>query len=121
MEMDHVSLTARSVDRSIEFYEAIGLKLVRVTRMRRGSGAEYRNAYMFTGRFMLDAAASRLRAIGAPVIGEPFSISRDAVGVTFFDGRASPGFHYIRKPTKKPWRIALFSDPDGVNVELIER
>jgi hypothetical protein len=28
---------------------------------------------------------------------------------------------HVRKPRKKAWRIALFSDPDGVTVELVER
>lgn len=160
MSMDHVSLTVRSVDRSIEFYEAVGLKVLRVSRLRRNSGEEYRNAYMHSGRFMLellpvegskqqrrrpprsiekalhastgithlgvrvqnlDIAIERLKAAGATMIGEPFEIKRETVNIAYFDEKADRAIHYVRTPKTKPWRIALFMDPDGVTVELVQR
>jgi catechol 2,3-dioxygenase-like lactoylglutathione lyase family enzyme len=160
MSMDHVSLTVRSVDRSIEFYKAVGLKVLRVTRLRRTSGEEYRNAYMYSGRFMLellpvagpkqerrrlprsiakalhastgithlgmrvhnlDIAIKRLKAAGATMIGEPFEITRETVNIAYFDEKADRAIHYVRKPKRTPWRIALFRDPDGATVELVQR
>ena len=160
MSMDHVSLTVRSVDRSVEFYKAVGLKVLRVSRLRRTSGEQYSNAYMYSGTFMLellpymgakgrpnrrsrsvektlhgsvgmthlgvrvqnlDAAIKRLKAAGATMLGDPFAINRESVNITYFDEKADRAIHYVRKPQKKAWRIALFSDPDGVTVELVER
>lgn len=160
MSMDHVSLTVQSVDRSIEFYKAIGLKVLRVSRLRRGSGEEYRNAYMYSGRFMLellpvegskrqrrrpprsiekalhasrgithlgvrvrnlDIAIERLKAAGATMIGEPFEIKPKTVNIAYFDEKSDRAIHYVRTPKKKPWRLALFTDPDGVTVELVQR
>ncbi len=160
MSMDHVSLTVRSVDRSIEFYQAIGLKVLRVSRLCRTTGEEYRNAYMYSGRFMLellpsagskqqrrrlprsienalhastgithlglrvqnlDSAVENLKAAGATMIGAPFEIKRETVNIAYFDEDADRAIHYVRKPKKKPWRIALFRDPDGVTVELVQR
>ena len=160
MSMDHVSLTVHSVDRSIEFYKAIGLKVLRVSRLRRTSGEEYRNAYMYSGRFMLellpvagskqqrrrsprsiakalhastgithlgmrvpnlDTAIRRVKAAGGTMIGEPFEIKRETVNIAYFDEKADRAIHYVRQPKRKPWRIALFTDPDGVTVELVQR
>ncbi len=160
MSMDHVSLTVENVDRSIEFYKAVGLKLLRISVLRRNDGKEYRNAYMYSGRFMLELlpslkprqrvkklpptvekalqgstgithlgvrvgnlnrAVKRLQAAGAPMIGEPFRIEPETANTIFFDERADPALHYVRKPVTKPWRIAMFADPDGVAVELVER
>ena len=160
MSMDHVSLTVQSVDRSIEFYKAVGLKVLRISVLSRNGGKEYRNAYMYSGRFMLELlpllnprrrtkrppltaekalqgstgithlgvrvgnlnrAVRRLQAAGAPMIGEPFRIEPGTANTIYFDERADPAIHYVRKPVKKPWRIAMFSDPDGVTVELVER
>ena len=159
LTMDHVSLTVRCVDQSIKFYRAVGLKVLRTSALARSSGGEYKNAYMYSGRFMLellpligprarsrkrphsvtaalhgsvgithlgvrvlnlDTAIRRLEAVGARMIGRPFSIDRHSVNVSYFDEKADRAIHYVRKP-RKAWRIALFSDPDGVTVELVER
>jgi predicted enzyme related to lactoylglutathione lyase len=69
----------------------------------------------------LDAAIERLKAAGAHMIGEPFEIKRETVNIAYFDEKTDRAIHDVRKPTKKAWRIALFSDPDGVTVELVER
>ncbi len=153
-------VTVGDVDRSIKFYQAAGLKVLRISRMRRNSGEEYRNAYMYSGRFMLellpvigravraggrsgsiektlhgalgithlgfrvrdlDAAMERLAAVGARKIGRPFQINPGTVNNAYFDEKADRVLHYVRRPAKKAWRIALFADPDGVTVELVER
>ena len=160
MSMDHVSLTVESVDRSIEFYQAVGLKVLRISILSRDGGKEYRNAYMYCGRFMLellpslkrrrrvkkaavtaekalqgstgithlgvrvgnlDRAIKRLRAMKAPMVGKPFRIEPATANTVFFDEKSDAALHYVRRPVKKPWRIAMFTDPDGVLVELVER
>ena len=157
MRMDHVSLTVLDVDRSIEFYKAAGLKLLRISVLTRDDQV-YRNAYLYNGRFMLellparkgtherqrrvsrgsdsnlpgsthlgvrvrdlDAAIKRLGAAGAKMISEPRDIPKNAVEVVYFDKRADRAIHYVHKPRSKPWRIAMFVDPDGFVVELVER
>ncbi len=161
MSMDHVSLTVESVDRSIEFYKAIGLKVLRISILSRDGGKQYRNAYMYCGQFMLellpsinrrrgakkkttvtaekalqgaigithlgirvgnlDRAMKRLRAMRAPMVGKPFRIEPATANTVFFDEKSDAALHYVRRPVKKPWRIAMFTDPDGVLVELVER
>ncbi len=69
----------------------------------------------------LDIAIERLKAAGAAMIGEPFEIKRETVNIAYFDEKADRVIHYVRKPKGKPWRIALFTDPDGVTVELVQR
>lgn len=69
----------------------------------------------------LDAAIIRMKGAGATMIGEPFEVVKEKVETLYFAERADPKMRYLRSPGKKPWRVALFSDPDGVTVELIER
>jgi len=160
MSLDHVSLTVRNVNRSIDFYKAAGLKLLRISTLRRTGGKQYTNAYMYGDHFMLEllplrrgdrrhkkppvsaekalhgsiginhlgirvrnlgAAVKRLQAAGAELVGQPFQIDREASNVDFFDEESDSSLHYVRRPGKTPWRIVLFSDPDGVIVELVER
>jgi catechol 2,3-dioxygenase-like lactoylglutathione lyase family enzyme len=160
MSLDHVSLTVRNVNRSIDFYKAAGLKLLRISTLRRTVGRQYTNAYMYGGHFMLEllplrggnqrrrkppvsaeralhgsigmnhlgirvrnlgTAVKKLQVAGAELVGQPFQIDRDASDVDFFDDESDSTMHYVRRPGKRPWRIALFSDPDGVVVELVER
>ena len=54
MSLDHVSLTVRNVNRSIDFYKAAGLKLLRISTLRRTVGKRYTNAYMSGDHFMLE-------------------------------------------------------------------
>jgi catechol 2,3-dioxygenase-like lactoylglutathione lyase family enzyme len=160
MSLDHVSLTVRNVNRSIEFYKAVGLTLLRISTLRRTVGKHYTNAYMYGDHFMLEllplrggnrrhkkppvsaeralhgsigmnhlgirvrnlgTAVKKLQAAGAELVGQPFRIDREASNVDFFDDESDSTMHYVRRPGKRPWRIALFSDPDGVLVELVER
>ncbi len=69
----------------------------------------------------LETAVKKLQAAGAESVGQPFQIHCDASNVDFFDETSETTMHYVRRPGKRPWRIALFSDPDGVIVELVER
>ena len=159
MYIDHVSLTVCDVDRSIEFYRALGMKVLRISILGQPP-KQYRNAFMHGGGFLLellpfsgpkrqgakrrtsaqntlrgslgithlgvrvrnlDVAIERLKAAGGTMTGEPVTIARGAVNIAYFDEKADHGLHYIRKPTRKPWRTAMFLDPDGVVVELVER
>ena len=158
MYIDHVSLTVHDVDRSIEFYKALGMKVLRISVLGQPP-KQYRNAFMYGGGFMLalhswdekrqserrrtsaqktlrgslgithlgvrvrnlDVAIERLKAAGGTMTGEPVTIARGAVDIAYFDEKADHALHYVRKPTRKPWRTVMFSDPDGVVVELVER
>jgi len=158
--MDHVSLTVRDVDRSIEFYsKGLGLKLLRISVLRPAPDTEYKNAYMYSDSFLLelitaeeaatppyspeswqktmrgsigfthlgmrvrdlDAAIKRLKSAGATMVGEPFQVSKEKTDIIYAAHKVSPKIAYARRPGKKPWRIALFNDPDGVIIELVER
>jgi len=159
MYIDHVSLTVCDVDRSIEFYKALGMKVLRISILGQPP-KQYRNAFMYGGGFMLellpfsgrkrqgekrrtsaqktlrgslgithlgvrvrnlDVAIERLKAAGGTMTGEPVTIARGAVDIAYFDEKADHALHYVRRPTRKPWRTVMFSDPDGVAVELVER
>ncbi len=159
MGMDHVSLTVRDVDRSIEFYsKALGMKLLRKSKVKPTPDSEYVNAFVYNDRFLLelipaeesapegkdrpgtfqtamrgsigithlgvrvkdfDEAVAKMKAAGAPMLGQPIQV--DKVDTIFFAKGVDPKIRYLKEPRKKPWRVALFSDPDGVTIELIER
>jgi catechol 2,3-dioxygenase-like lactoylglutathione lyase family enzyme len=67
----------------------------------------------------LDVAVAKMKAAGATTIDQPIQV--DKVETLFFAKRVDPKIRYFKEPRKKPWRVALFSDPDGVTIELIER
>jgi catechol 2,3-dioxygenase-like lactoylglutathione lyase family enzyme len=69
----------------------------------------------------LDTATARLKAAGATMIGAPFKVTKEATKVIYVADEVDGKIRYARKPGKKPWRIAVFSDPDGVIIELVER
>ena len=160
MRMDHVSLTVRDVDKSIEFYsKGLGLKLLRISVLRPAPETEYKNAYMYSDSILLelitaentatppyspetwqktmrgsigithlgmrvhdlDAAIKKLKAAGATMIGEPFQVSKEKTNIVYVADKVSPKIGYARRPGTKPWRIAVFKDPDGVVIELVER
>jgi len=55
VRMDHVSLTVRDVDKSIEFYsKGLGLKLLRVSVLNPSPGTVYKNAYLYSDNFLLE-------------------------------------------------------------------
>jgi len=158
--MDHVSITVQNVDRSIKFYsEALGMKLLRVSVLNPSPETTYKNAYMYSGTFLLemitaddsakheetpqtwqqtmrgkigithlgvrvrdlDAAVRKVKAAGALMIGEPFEVRKESAAIKYAAKKADPRISYARRPGKKPWRIAVFTDPDGVIIELVER
>jgi len=159
MGMDHVSLTVRDVERSIDFYaKALGMKLLRKSEVNPAPGIKYVNAFVYNEHFILelipadtpvsepnprpatfqsamrgsvgithlgvrvddlDEAAAKMKAAGGTIIGQPIQV--DKVKTTFFADDADPAIGYLKEPRGKPWRVALFSDPDGVTIELIER
>jgi len=69
----------------------------------------------------LDVAISKMKAAGARVIADPVEVTGERVETLFFAKGVDPKMRYVKSPGKKPWRVALFSDPDGSTVELIER
>ena len=160
VRMDHVCITVRDVDKSIEFYsKGLGLKVLRISVLNPSPEIVYKNAYMYSDSFLLelitgkssatqqqtpeswektmrgslgithlgmrvrdlDAAVNRLKAAGATMIGEPFNVSKETTKIVYVAGRPLPKIGYAKKPSRKPWRIAVFKDPDGIIVELVER
>lgn len=69
----------------------------------------------------LEAAMARLEAAGARKIGGPFEISSKTTKIVYLAGKPPRRVRYARRPGKKPWRNAVFCDPDGVVIELVER
>ena len=159
MGMDHVSLTVRDVEKSIEFYtKALGMRLLRKSVVNPTPDTKYVNAFVYNDHFFLelipaepsaispqqrpttfpaamrgtigithlgvrvkdlDAAKAKMKAAGATEIDKPIQVNK--VETIFFEKGADPKIRYFKEPKKKPWRVALFSDPDGVTIELIER
>ena len=159
-KMDHVSLTVRDVDKSVDFYtKGLGLKLLRISELHPSPETQFKNAYMYSDNFLLEVitavdsatqlspppswqsslratigithlgvrvknlekAMARLEAAGARKVGGPFEISTKTAKMIHLAKRVPPTIKYARKPGRKPWRNAVFCDPDGVVIELVER
>jgi len=69
----------------------------------------------------LGAATSKMRAAGARMIADPVEVTGEMVETLYFAKGVHSKMRYVKSPGKKPWTVALFSDPDGAAVELIER
>jgi len=53
--MDHVSLTVRDVDKSVEFYsKGLGLKWLRVSVLNPSPDTQFKNAYMYSDSLLLE-------------------------------------------------------------------
>ena len=64
VKMDHVSLTVRDVDKSIEFYsKGLGLKLLRISVLNPSPGTIYKNAYLYSDNFLLEIITAESTAI----------------------------------------------------------
>jgi len=55
------------------------------------------------------------------MIGEELKVAKETSNIVYAADRVDPYIRYARRPGKKPWRIAIFSDPDGVIIELVQR
>jgi catechol 2,3-dioxygenase-like lactoylglutathione lyase family enzyme len=160
MGMDHVSLTVRDVDRSIEFYsKGLGMKLLRKSVVNPTPDSKYINAYMYSDHFLLElitaeesalgqsqpenfpkamrgsigithlgvrvkdlnTAMANIKAAGATMIGDPIEVVKEKVETTYFAEDVDSKLHYVKSPSENPWRVALFTDPDGITIELLER
>ncbi|MGA3109331.1 MAG: VOC family protein [Candidatus Bathyarchaeia archaeon] len=160
MRMDHVCVTVPDVDKSIKFYsQGLGLAVLRVSVLNPTAGTEYKNAYMYSGTFLLElitadrdatrgqnpnswqkamrgsigithlgmrvrnleAAIQKLKGAGGKMLSEPFNVSQENTNIVYAAERVDSEIRYARRPGKKPWRIAVFSDPDGIIIELVER
>ena len=63
VRMDHVSLTVRDVDKSIEFYsKGLGLKLLRISILNPSPGTIYKNAYLYSDNFLLEIISAESAA-----------------------------------------------------------
>jgi catechol 2,3-dioxygenase-like lactoylglutathione lyase family enzyme len=69
----------------------------------------------------LDDAINRLKAAGATMISEPFTVAKETTKIVYVANKVSPRIAYAKEPGKKAWRIAFFKDPDGVIIEPVER
>ena len=69
----------------------------------------------------LETAMGKLEAAGARKIGGPFEISKKTTRIAYAAVKVPPNIKYARRPGTKPWRNAVFSDPDGIVIELVER
>jgi len=69
----------------------------------------------------LAAAIKTVKAAGGVMIGEPFEVSKNSSEIVYVARRVNSKIRYAKRPGTKPWRIAVFSDPGGVIIELVER
>ena len=69
----------------------------------------------------LERAMAKIESAGAHKIGGPFEISSRTSEMLYLGKNTPSRIRYARKPSKKPWRNAVFCDPDGVVIELVER
>jgi catechol 2,3-dioxygenase-like lactoylglutathione lyase family enzyme len=64
VKMDHVSLTVRNVEKSIEFYsKGLGLKVLRISVLSPSPGTVYKNAYLYSDNFLLEIITAESAAI----------------------------------------------------------
>jgi len=83
MRMDHVSLTVRDVDKSIEFYsKGLGLKLLRISVLNPSPGTVYKNAYLYSDNFLLEIITAESGAIQPPSPDTWQETMRGSIGIT---------------------------------------
>jgi catechol 2,3-dioxygenase-like lactoylglutathione lyase family enzyme len=69
----------------------------------------------------LESAVERLKSAGGKLMCEAFEVSKETTKIAYVARRVDSRIRYARRPGTKPWRIAVFSDPDGIIVEIVER
>jgi catechol 2,3-dioxygenase-like lactoylglutathione lyase family enzyme len=151
MILEHVGITVSDLERSITFYtEVLGFRLLRKTtsnaylhlddqlleltqcRSSTEVGARGRPAecderlYCTVGITHLgfrvenmDEAVDKIERLGGKLITPPYEFEPQIEYV------AEAGYEKLRRAARpvgrKTWRIAMFSDPDGIILELLER
>jgi len=118
--LDHVGLKVTDMDRTLDFYQRLGLKLVRAS----GPNADgLRTAVIGIGSQELNVfshpdfvPSGRENPVGM----DHFCLAVDAASVDdVIADLAQAGIDIVRGPVKRRDGAALFvSDPDGVRVEL---
>jgi catechol 2,3-dioxygenase-like lactoylglutathione lyase family enzyme len=83
VKMDHVSLTVRNVEKSIEFYSrGLGLKVLRISVLNPSPGTVYKNAYLYSDNFLLEIITAESAAI-QPLSPETWQKTmRGSIGIT---------------------------------------
>jgi catechol 2,3-dioxygenase-like lactoylglutathione lyase family enzyme len=83
VKMDHVSLTVRDVDKSIEFYsKGLGLKLLRISVLNPSPGVVYKNAYLYSDSFLLEIITAESSATPPPSPDTWQKTMRGSIGIT---------------------------------------
>ena len=83
MRMDHVSLTVRDVDKSIEFYsKGLGLKLLRISVVNPSPGVVYKNAYLYSNSFLLEIITAESPATRLESPDTVQKTMRGSIGIT---------------------------------------
>ena len=118
--LDHVGLTVTDMDRSLRFYQALGLEILRTS----GPNAEgVRSAVIRIGSQELNVfSRPGLVSLEAenPIGMDHFCLRIEAASVDALvaDVKAA-GLAIVRGPIKRRDSTSLFlADPDGVRVEL---
>jgi glyoxylase I family protein len=118
--IDHVGLKVTDMDRTLDFYQRLGLTLLRTS----GPNADgVRTAVIQVGSQELNLFAAPGDAAPGPEhpIGmDHFCLSVDAASIDdVVAGLGRAGIAVVRGPIKRRDGMALFvHDPDGVRVEL---
>lgn len=126
------------------------LKLLTISITRPTSATEYENIYPYSDSFVLElitgensitaqqppeAEQERMRGTtgtthlgvrvrdleGAVMIGETLEVTSETTEIVYVADKVPSNIRYARKRCKKPWRIAVSRDPDGLITELVER
>jgi len=118
--IDHVGLVVKDMDQTLQFYQRLGLTLLRSS----GPNAEgVRTAVIRVGSQELNVFSSPTSGSGgpAPAIGmDHFCLAVDAASIEeVVADLKQVGIAVERGPIKRRDGVALFvHDPDGVRVEL---
>jgi lactoylglutathione lyase len=118
--LDHVGLIVSDVDRSVRFYEALGLELLR--RSEPGSGrsaavlkvGEHGEINMFYNPELIEASRNQAQKIDHLCLMMESTTIDDVV-----EALHAAGLDIISGPIQRRDGAAVFvNDPDGVRVEL---
>jgi lactoylglutathione lyase len=117
--LDHVGLIVSDVDRSVRFYEALGLELVRRSEPGSGRSAAVlkvgdQEINMFCNPELIEATRNQPQKIDHLCLMMESATIDDLVGAL-----REAGLGIVSGPVKRRDGAAVFlNDPDGVRVEL---